>query len=223
MRLPILGGAARAVSDSPAQTAEFIRSSLVQAQLSLVNDPKTSAVLVEDAEIAYQTGLSSRIAASNPDAHLRIVSAFESLADSIARSDDGPLSRRNARRCGRESSREVIQLLKMPSKMTTDSTAQTWLPVREFRVATRFSRPNVGATLAVEGFLEGTVSVEDVLLSVRADVLDTYQARMSEALLDLKTADANGFAVRRAELAALAEGISLSFHPPILNKEEHLH
>ena len=50
-------GAAHAASLSPAQTAEFIRASLVQAQLSLTNEPGRSAALVKDAETSYQTGL----------------------------------------------------------------------------------------------------------------------------------------------------------------------
>src|SRR5215213_3127348 len=80
-------GAARAISDSPAQTAESIRSSLVQAQLGLIKDSNTSTSLVIDAEKAYQTGLSGMIAISDPDAHSRILSAFKALIDSISRGD----------------------------------------------------------------------------------------------------------------------------------------
>ncbi|HMB24635.1 MAG TPA: FTR1 family protein, partial [Anaerolineales bacterium] len=86
------------------------------------------------------------------------------------------------------------------------ATAQAWLPLREFRVVTRFARPNVGATLAVDALRAGDTSAEDALLSVRADLLDTYQARLSESLRDLAAANANDFPSRRAELAALAEG-----------------
>jgi high-affinity iron transporter len=213
----LLRGAARAVSDSPAQTAEFIRSTLVQAQLSLVNDPKISAILVEDAETAYQTGLSSRIAVSNPDAHLRVLSAFETLPDSIVRGDATSFAGERAQVWTGilAGSYSVVEAAIQNNDRLT---AQTWLPVREFRVATRFSRPNVGATLAVEGFIAETASIEDALQSVRADVLDTYQARMSEALLDLMTADASGFAIRRAELAALAEGYFLILSPAYLEQ-----
>src|SRR5688500_4934410 len=66
--------------------------------------------------------------------------------------------------------------------------------------------------------MEGTVSTEDVLLSVRADVLDTYQARLTESLRDLKTADTNGFTSRRAELAALAEGYFFILSPAYLEQ-----
>ena len=210
-------GAAFAASVSPAKAAESIRASLVQAQLFLTNAPQTSALLVADAEVTYQTGLSSWISASNPDAHLRIVSAFESLADSA--------SRRDATLFAAARAQAWTGILAGSYGIVEDAIqsdngliAQTWLPVREFRIATRFSRPNVSATLAVEGYMEGTVSAEDVLLSVRADVLDTYQARLTESLRDLRTADANGFASRRAELAALAEGYFFILSPAYLEQ-----
>src|SRR5687768_13336442 len=80
-------GAAQAVSDSPAQMGESIRGALVQAQLSLTYDPSASAQLVQEAETAYQTELSDSIAASNPEAHLRVTSAFEALAESVSHGD----------------------------------------------------------------------------------------------------------------------------------------
>jgi len=85
-------GAALAVSDSPAQIAESIRSALVQAQLSLTNDPNASAQLVHEAETAYQTGLSDLIAVSNPEAHQRITSAFDALAAGASRDDMVPFA-----------------------------------------------------------------------------------------------------------------------------------
>lgn len=210
-------GGAFAVSVSPAQVAESIRASLVQAQLSLTDDMDTSSALVEDAKETYQAGLSGLIAAANPDAHLRIVSAFESLADSTSRGD--ALSFAAAR------AQAWTGILAGSYTIVEDAiqngdqlTAQKWLPLREFRTATRFSRPNVGATLIMESFISGNTSAEDALLSIRADVLDTYQARMTESLRDLQTADANGFASRRAELAALAEGYFFILSPAYLEQ-----
>jgi high-affinity iron transporter len=209
--------AAFAVSISPAQTAESIRASLVQAQLSLVDDPNASATLVQHAEATYQAELSAWISASHPDAHLRILSAFEELADSISRSDGTLFAAARAQ--------IWIGILAGSHTIVEDAiqegdglTAQTWLPLREFRTATRFSRPNVGATVAVQSFIAGNVSTEDTLLSVQADILDTYQARLTESLRDLTTADTNGFSTRRAELAALAEGYFFILSPAYLEQ-----
>ena len=77
---------------------------------------------------------------------------------------------------------------------------------REFRQATRFSRPDADATLAVARLVAGEVDAGYASDAVRADLLDTYQARLNEALSDLPAADAQGFASRRAEAAGLAEG-----------------
>ena len=210
-------GAARAVADSPAQLAESIRTSLVQAQLSLTNDANAAASLVKDAEIAYQTGLASQIAAADADSHHRIISAFGTLKESVSHGDASSFAAARAR--------VWTGILAGSYAVVEDAiqsgdgqTAQTWLPVREFRIATRFSRPNAGATLAVESFIAGKASTEDTLQSVRADVLDTYQARMSEALLDLAIADENGFSTRRAELAALAQGYFLILSPAYLEQ-----
>jgi high-affinity iron transporter len=210
-------GAVLAASTSPAQAAESIRASLVQAQLSLTGDPNASAVLLQEVEATYQTALSDKIAAVDPDSHLRILSAFEDLADSISRGETVSFAAARAH-VWTGILAGSYAIVENAIQSGDGPTAQTWLPVREFRVATRFSRPNVGATLAVDGFVEGTVSAEDALQSVRADVLDTYQARMTEALRDLATADANGFSVRRAELAALAEGYFFTLSPAYLEQ-----
>jgi high-affinity iron transporter len=210
-------GVASAASSSPAQAAELIRASLVQAQLSLTGDPNASAVLVQEAETTYRTTLSDEIAAVNPDAHLRILSAYEALTDSVSRGDNVSFAAARAQ-IWTGILAGSYTIVENAIQNGDGSTAQAWLPVREFRVATRFSRPNVGATRAVDGFVEGTVSAEDALQSMRADVLDTYQARMTEALRDLATADANGFAVRRAELAALAEGYFHTLAPAYLEQ-----
>ncbi|NWF64037.1 MAG: FTR1 family protein [Chloroflexi bacterium] len=210
-------GAVSAVSDSPAQIAESIRASLVQAQLDITNDPASSAQLVEDAESAYQTGLSNWFAEADGDAHLRILSAFEALHESVANGDEVSFATARAQ-VWTGILAGSYSIVEHSIQNGDGLTAQTWLPVREFRVASRFSRPNVGATLAVEGFIAGAISAEDALQSVRADMLDTYQARMTESLRDLTTADANGFASRRAELAALAEGYFFILSPAYLEQ-----
>ena len=60
--------------------------------------------------------------------------------------------------------------------------ARQWLLVREFRKPTRFSRPGADGTLALESLSEGEVTAQAALESIRADLLDTYQARLRAAL-----------------------------------------
>lgn len=210
-------GAARAVSDSPAQLAESIRSALIQAQLSLPKDPEMAARLVTEAEAVYQAGLSGFISASNPDAHMRVTSAFRDLKNSVSRSDLAAFAAARAQAwTGILAGSYTI--VEDAIQNGDGTTARTWLLLREFRTATRFSRPNIGATVTVENFISGNTSAEDALLAVRADVLDTYQARLRESLHDLQAADANGFASRRAELAVLAEGYFFILSPAYLEQ-----
>lgn len=210
-------GAASAADFSPAQSAESIRASLLNAQLSLATDASTSADLVQKAETLYQTELSDQIAAADPELHERILSAFESLAVSAAGGDVAAFAAARAR--------IWTGILAGSYTIVEDSiqsgdgtTAQVWLPLREFRVATRFARPNVGATLAIDALRAGDTSADDALLSVRADLLDTYQARLSESLRDLAAANTNDFPSRRAELAALAEGYFQILAPAYLEQ-----
>ncbi len=90
---------------------------------------------------------------------------------------------------------------------TGDATeARRWLLVREFRQPTRFSRPGADATLAVKGLEEGTLSPSQALAAIRADLLDTYQARLRASLEAADAASAREFATRAASEAALARG-----------------
>ncbi|HEX2905915.1 MAG TPA: FTR1 family protein, partial [Phototrophicaceae bacterium] len=85
-------------------------------------------------------------------------------------------------------------------------TAARWLPLREFRVSTRFSRPGADATLAVQALGRGEITPEVALERVTADLLDTYQAQLTAALNDADDAQANGFTIRQTEETALAAG-----------------
>lgn len=209
--------AAFAASNSPAQIAESIRSSLVQAQLDLPTASSSAAKRVADSKTLYQNGLSNWFARYDPESKLRIDSAFKALDLAVTNGDVVAFAVARAK-VWTGILAGSYSIVEQAIQNGDGITAQRWLPVREFRVAGRFSRPNVGATLAVEGFIAGTISTEDALQAVRADVLDTYQARMSESLRNLTIADANGFASRRAELAALAEGYFFILSPAYLEQ-----
>jgi high-affinity iron transporter len=79
-------------------------------------------------------------------------------------------------------------------------TAQQWLLVRDFRPSTRFSRPGADATLAVRQLTSD--NIEETLARLDADLLDTYQARLSDYLAT--AVDTNLVTVRRAETAGLS-------------------
>jgi high-affinity iron transporter len=84
--------------------------------------------------------------------------------------------------------------------------AARWLLLREFRKATRFTRPGVDATAAVRRLARGASSPERAALAVKKDLLDAYQARLLDELDEAVVANERGFATRRAETAAIAAG-----------------
>jgi high-affinity iron transporter len=80
------------------------------------------------------------------------------------------------------------------------ATARQWLLVRDFRPSTRFSRPDADATLAARNLTAD--SLDDTISQLDADLLDTYQARLSEHLAIV--ADPAALPARRAESAGIA-------------------
>lgn len=196
---------ARAASVSPAQTAETLRAALFAAQMDFTRDPAESAVQLAKAEAAYVETLAAPLADADPAADARLRAGFQTLKTALADADPAWFAAARAQVWTALLAGSVT-VVEQATRAGEVSLAQTWLPVREFRTATRFSRPSADATLALTDLAADTLPPEDALIAVRADLLDTYQARLAQALRDLTTADASDFSVRRAELAALAEG-----------------
>ena len=84
--------------------------------------------------------------------------------------------------------------------------ARGWLLVREFRTATRFTRPGADATVAVARLQAGRLRAAAAADAVAKDLLDAYQARLRELLDDAARGEERDLPVRRAEAAAQAEG-----------------
>lgn len=180
----------------PIQHAETIRSQLLQAQLALLTNPEEAQALLESAKIAFtDLELTDETLAREFEQAEQALTAADSVAFASARATLWT-SLLNA---GYEQVQAAIQ-------KGDAETAKRWLSLREFRQATRFSRPNADATVAVKNFANGSLSQEETLAIVRTDLLDTYQARLSEALSDVVAANKQDFAMRGAEASALAVG-----------------
>jgi len=192
-------------SDSPAHAADTLRSALIQAQLTLPSDLSNAQQALATAQTTYHAALAPVLLRAAPDAGERVQAGFDAAEQAISATNAPAL----AAACAQiwtgllQGSYGVVA---QAFGQNDAATAKTWLLLREFRTATRFSRPNADATLATTGFAAGTLSAADALGAVRADLLDTYQSRLTEALSDLATADEQHFATRRAEAAALADG-----------------
>ena len=210
LALPAMSAQAQGLA--PAETAENIRVSLFNAQLALSSDAQLASQKLLEAKSAYSGDFAATIKEVAPESDTRITTGFDSALQAVSQKDAATLSAARAQIwTGILAGSYVI--VENALKHNQSATAQTWLLVREYRTITRFSRPNTDATLALAGFATGNTSLDNALLSLRADLLDTYQARLNESLRDLADADSNGFSAQRAELATLAEGYFLILAP----------
>lgn len=211
MCLPVIMGSAitsvfAGETPSPPQVAELMRQQLFHAQVALMHGDSAGAeTAIGEAQQLYVTALQTPIRAVLPE-HDRRIAGGLSQAGEYARAG-------NTAGLAVMRGRIWTMLLAAGSQMvyralaTGDSAmALLWLPLREFRPATRFSRPAVDATLAVSGFAREVIPAEAALQSVQSDLLDTCQARLMGSLVALKEAHSRHFTLRRAEETGLAAG-----------------
>lgn len=191
---------------APAETAENIRAALFNIQLMLGDNPAPASQKLIETESTYSSGFADEIKAAAPETDERIRGGFAAAAEALAQSDIPAFAAARSQiwTAILAGSYAVVE---NALKQDDGSTAQRWLLVREFPIlTTRFSHTDVNATLALNRFANGDISLDDALLSLHADLLDAYQSRLNQSISDLAKADVNGFSARRAELAALAEG-----------------
>lgn len=196
---------ADAAAVSPGTAAGDIRELLFNAQLALTSSLPLAREDLARAQAAYADHLAGQIQAAAPEADARARSGF-TQAQVAAEHGDAPEFAAARSKIWTAILAGGYTVVGQALRQNDGATAQAWLAVREFRTATRVSRPGSDATTAVDGFVGGRTSQTDALLALRIDLFDTYQARLIETLRDLAEADTNGYPARRAELAGLAEG-----------------
>ena len=195
----------QSASVSPAQTASEIRDALFNGQMALSSSPAEAEKALSAAQFAYSGSFAQSIQQAAPLANERIITGFSDAAQSISQKQMPGFAAARAQIWTAILSGSYA-IVEQAIQQKDTATAQSWLTVREFRITTRFSRPSTSATQAIDALSQGKISPSEALLSVRADLYDTYQAELTEILHDLLEADQRGFAARRVELASLAEG-----------------
>ena len=84
--------------------------------------------------------------------------------------------------------------------------ARRWLLLREFRTATRYTRPGADATVALRELERGRTDRAKARLAVLKDLLDATQGKARERVEEIGRLGERGFAAHRAELAARVAG-----------------
>ncbi len=195
---------AAAQETPPWRAAEQIRQALFNAQTALLTDADALAQ-VADAEQHWQTSVAPALRPVAPDAAAQIDQALANARTAAEQRDNQALALARGQAWTALLDGAYQATLQAVANNQPDQ-AQQWLLLREYRTATRFSRPDADATLALAAWRGGTRTSDDARAAVIADLLDTYQARLNEALATVDGTSEQGFAVRRAEAAGLAQG-----------------
>jgi high-affinity iron transporter len=203
----LLFPAAAAAQDAPPwRAAAHVTDGLFDAQTELVlSGPRQAAADAERARGSYEGDLRATLRAADPSADRTIAGALRA-AERAARADD-PTALAAARGTARAGLFRGAYTVTVEAATRGDAaTARRWLLLREYRAATRFTRPGASATLALDQLARGRLSAAVAHQAVVKDLLDAYQARLRDLLADARRGIEQDLPARRAEAAAQAAG-----------------
>jgi high-affinity iron transporter len=201
-----------AAAASPWEAAERMETALFDAQTALLLDvPSAGApgaaakAPARVARHAYRGALAAHLMREAPAAHRAVRSALRAASAAVASGDQVALAAARGR--ARAALLHGAYVVTLAAVRRGDAAhAARWLLLRDFRKATRFTRPGVDATNAVRLLVRGRATPARTALAVRKDLLDAYQSRLADELEEAAAANGRGFGARRAEAAALAAG-----------------
>ena len=199
-----LGAAGPAAAEPPWQAADAIRADLFEAQSQLLFGERDPAP-VRRASRSLRGELRRGLAADAP-AELRAVEAALLAAGRAARQLDevGLASARGEAIAALR--RGAMAVAVAAARGDEPARARAWLQIRDFRKATRFTRPGVDGTAAIQALAAAEIGPHEAVLQIEKDLLDTFQARLVTNLDEATQAAERGFDGRLAETAAIAQG-----------------
>ena len=203
----MLAAAPAATAAPPAwRAANDVRDALFDAQTELIVGSNTSAGReVARARAAYAGQLAPRLRAADRDADAAVRAGLRDAGLAARAGDSVRLAA--ARGATRAAMFRGAYAATLAAVERGDAAqARGWLMLREFRTATRFTRPGANATIAVQRLASGRLSARQARAAVAKDLLDAYQARLRELLDDAGRGAERNLPERRAEAAAQAQG-----------------
>ncbi|MBJ7472157.1 MAG: FTR1 family protein, partial [Solirubrobacteraceae bacterium] len=199
----LLAPPASAAEPRPWHDAEQVRAGLFEAQSALTLDDVAGAAA--QARRARALALSAFGQVATGEAGQTLRAGLSDAVDAAGAGDAEELAE----------ARGTVQaaLLQISARVTLAAVergdaaaAKRWLLLRDFRTATRYSRPGVDATAAVRRLGAGEIQPSDATLLVTKDLLDGYQSRMRELADDAVASTRREFTAAAAEPAAQAAG-----------------
>jgi high-affinity iron transporter len=206
LAVTVVAAAPAAAADPPWRAAEALRAGLFDAQSALITGgPREAAAAVARARGRYDGRLRAGIRGADREADRDVRGALATAARAARAADASELA--SARGAARAAVLRGAYAATLAAVARGDAVAaRDWLLLREFRTATRFTRPGADATVALARLQGGRVGPGAARAAVAKDLLDAYQARLRELLDDAARGEARDLPVRRAEAAAQAAG-----------------
>jgi high-affinity iron transporter len=203
--LLVLGVSSAHAASTPGQAATQVRERLGNAgQALILGSEGEAATTVALAQREYRADLRGPLAAA-PAERAALESALARAHAAAAAGDETGLAVASSEAWAALAG-GGYRLALAATERGDAATAARWLLVREFRPPTKLSRPGANATLANVQLAQGTLSPARAAAALRADLLDTYQSRLRDALGSVAPSLANDLPVSAAQQAALAEG-----------------
>ncbi len=197
-------GPAAAQDRPPWRAAEIIRADLFGAQTELILGGRAAAAReARSAAAAYDGELRDTLREAAPGVAARVTRALRAARTAAAAGDAQALAAARGEVRGALFAGAYAVTVEAAGRGDA-ATARSWLLLREFRTATRFTRPEANGTLAVERLASGRAGAAQARQAVAKDLLDAYQARLRELLADADAALERRFGARQAETAAQA-------------------
>ena len=189
----------------PWELAEEIRSSLFAARSQLLLDGAAADREIEAAEDALTGALLTGL---REDASADLRELDRALRDSrsaVVANDPVALAAAygealTALRHG------ALEIALAAARDDEPRRAGQWLLIRDFRQATRYTRPAVDATAAIDALGAGEITPDDAVLALRKDLYDAYQSRLVSYLDEARIESGRGYLPAVAESAAMARG-----------------
>jgi len=199
------------VAQPPWQAADAIRSELFQAQTQLLfgeRDPRP----VERATAALSGPLRQGLGADAPGELQEVEAALADARRAAAELNEAALAAARGRLVA-AIRRGAMAVAVASARRDEPARARAWLQIRDFRKATRFTRPGVDGTVAIQQLAAGEATAHEAVLQIEKDLLDTFQARLVSNLDEAGQAAERGFGGRFAETAAIVHGYWLAIAP----------
>jgi high-affinity iron transporter len=194
-----------AAADQPWRAAETIRTALFEARSELLLDGTSELRSLADADRALSGLLERELGRFAPRDLAVVRSALADARSAIAGDDPVALATAygTAVAALRRGAYEVTLALTGEDE---PEQARRWLLIRDFRQATRFTRPGVDATTALDSLEAGDISPAEAKTQIQKDLLDAYQSRLLEYLDEAAEEGERGYEPAVAESLAIAGG-----------------